>query len=154
MRWSISSHLPALDHVPGWCQNTPGVTVTRLTDGISYDFRVTAAISGTATDASGSLYGNTNSSLQQPSLQQILSTGQSLSVGWDRSPPLSTHATVPVTSCSMPIHRLLFRLVEPATNAQPNLKPMSSGYGNMLSYLTQFAKHFKSSPIVTLKRRW
>ncbi len=120
---------------PNGVGTTPGVTVTGLTDGISYDFRVTATISGTATEASIPCTATPTAIYNNHLYNQILSTGQSLSVGWTGSPPLSI--TQPFSNVMLNADSSAFiPLVEPATNAQPNVETMSSGMANMLSYLT------------------
>ena len=134
---------------PDDLSTTPGVTITGLTNGVSYDFRVSSIVGGVTSNPSfistaipTNVYNNTL-------YNQILTTGQSLSIGYAGTPVLST--TQPFSNKMFNTsYTTLVALKEPATGSYTGVEETkSSGMANMLSYLTSGAKTQLKS-IVTL----
>ena len=112
-----------------------GVTVTGLTNGSSHDFRISSVVGGITSAPSTPLTVVPGPAIPDPNvLRQILSSGQSLSVGAVGSPALSTSQPFNNQMLSTG-NTALVPLVEPATGASAGVESMSSSLANQLRSL-------------------
>jgi peptidoglycan hydrolase-like protein with peptidoglycan-binding domain len=118
----------AFSHSPSTSTST---TVTGLTDGKLYSFRV-SAINSNGTSSPSSVVTSIPMAPGGPNpyMNQILSTGQSLAVGSFGTPALTT--TQPYSNVMLSGSSLI-PLVEPATGAQPGVESMSSAMANSIT---------------------
>lgn len=112
-----------------------GVTVTGLTNGSSHDFRISSVVGGISSAPSTTLTVVPGPAIPDPNvLRQILSSGQSLSVGAVGSPALST--SQPFNNLMLSTgNNALVPLVETATGASAGVESMSSALANQLRSL-------------------
>lgn len=117
----------------GVSANNKGVTITGLTNGVSYDVRVSTVMSFATSAVSSTVTAIPVATPTDTSLHHILSTGQSLSLGFNGTGVLTTvqpynnkMLTTDFTS--------LIPLVEPSINAASNsVETMSSALANSLT---------------------
>lgn len=112
-----------------------GVTIGGLTNSSSHDFRISSVVGGITSAPSAPITVVPGPAVPDPDvLRQILSSGQSLSVGAVGAPPLNT--SQPFNNRMLTIgNNALVPLVEPATGASAGVESMSSGLANQLRSL-------------------
>ncbi|MDO8623926.1 MAG: peptidoglycan-binding protein [bacterium] len=111
-----------------------GITVTGLTNGTSYDFRVSTISSAGQSDPTVVSSITPSADAIHASNNQILSTGQSLSVGYNGGPALTT--TQPYSNLMLNAATTsLIALIEPARGASGAVETMSSALANMITSL-------------------
>ncbi len=125
----------------------PGKLISGLSNGTSYDLKVASVSSAGTGNYSFTLTETPGAQAEDPFYNQILATGQSLSVGADGTPMLTT--TQPYDNKMLNSAGTAFLdLTEPSTGAYTNnAETMNSALANMLTDLSE-SLNFKS--IVTL----
>lgn len=112
-----------------------GITVTGLSNGSSYDFRISTIAGSSQSVPSTVVSATPNATPSVAAYYHILSTGQSLSVGYGGSPALTKsqpYANKMLTS----VKTAFTPLIEPGIGAAGAVETMSSAMANMLSSLT------------------
>lgn len=135
----VIEHKPSTDGTwtvhPDGASTRRGVTIAGLTNGSAHDFRISSVVGGITSPPSATLTLVPGPAIPDPEvLRQVLSSGQSLSIGAVGAPPLST--TQPFNNRMLTIgNNALVPLVETATGASDGVESMSSGLANQLRSL-------------------
>lgn len=127
-----------------------GILVNDLTNGISYDFRVSSIVEGIQSDPSEAFSIIPEEGPLFLSNNQIIATGQSNAMGANAFPALSTSQPFSNRMLSADLNSLI-PLSEPITNVtQYSVETMSSAFANTVTYLSMIDDIPNYSSIITL----